>query len=233
MCQAADCERPVYARGHCARHYKQLLRHGGVLPDRVPKDCAVAGCGRKAASRGWCHGHYLRWTRTGDVQADVPLKRWPRARCKVGGCTRTATNAGLCPAHRYRMNVHGDPQADVPVVSPGGEGFLHQGYRVVPVPADKRWLTGGVTPIGEHRLVMAEALGRPLTSQESVHHRNGDRRDNRPENLELWSRFQPNGQRVEDKVVWALQILRVYDGEATATLGLDLDPVTGLPNNVK
>ncbi len=37
----------------------------------------------------------------------------------------------------------------------------------------------------EHRVIAAKILGRPLTRKEVVHHKNGDGRDNRPENLEV------------------------------------------------
>ena len=180
------------------------------------KLCAVPDCARDSKSRGWCHGHYQRWVRLGDVQADIPLGRRRNDWCAVDGCERSAYARGLCSAHYRRVIAKGDPQAGKPVREVVGEGFVHHGYFVVPVPKELRHLTNGESPVLQHRLVMAQMLGRPLEPDESVHHRDGNRLNNDASNLELWSRWQPSGQRVQDKVCYALELLERYLPDALA-----------------
>jgi HNH endonuclease len=62
-----------------------------------------------------------------------------------------------------------------------------------------------------HQVVMENHLQRRLLPHESVHHKNLQRDDNRLSNLELWSKSQPVGARVEDLLSWAREILRTYE----------------------
>lgn len=78
----------------------------------------------------------------------------------------------------------------------GGRVRHSAGYIWVFAPTHPRART---TPyVFEHILVMERMLGRRLESNERVHHRNGQRTDNRPENLELWRMKDPSGIRAAD-----------------------------------
>lgn len=118
-------------------------------------------------------------------------------RCSVEDCERPGSYAnGLCAMHNKRLRTHGTLESGV-----RGFGYTKHGYKYLHM--DGRQVL-------EHRHVMEQKIGRRLLPSESVHHINGVRDDNRPENLELWSSSQPKGQRVEDKVAWAVELLRLY-----------------------
>ena len=120
--------------------------------------------------------------------------------CSSKYCSRKHYAKGLCRAH-YARTLTGNTDTGPIKYNPGEWGDWYEtqnGYiqrmRRVPHPDGGR---GYKERQYQHRVVMEEMLGRPLLPEENVHHKNGDRKDNRPENLELWSTSQPPGQRVE------------------------------------
>lgn len=80
-----------------------------------------------------------------------------------------------------------------------------RGYILVFMPDHPNATDYGV--IFEHRLVMSEYLGRPLSPTETVHHKNGKRDDNRIENLDLYEGAHGKGIFLKDRIGEAIRIL--------------------------
>lgn len=139
--------------------------------------------------------------------------------CSFDGCDRKHKAKGLCGSHytQYRLGHDLAPLREYQargssVRQPAGTGTINShGYRQISYPTHPNAHKNGTVP--EHRLVMEDHLGRYLFRDETVHHRNGDRTDNRIENLELWSGRHPKGSRVDDLVSYSTEILSRYAPE--------------------
>lgn len=160
--------------------------------------------------------------------AGVPSRLDPSlkgAPCSVEGCDKPRRSKGFCRAHYQRLQRHGDPlavsawasgdrsgstrwQERKRAIGTRYEGKAPGGYTYVHQPESDMANVRGL--VLEHRWVMAQHLGRDLQAHENVHHRNGVKTDNRLENLELWVKVQPYGQRAVDLVAFANDILSRY-----------------------
>lgn len=197
----------------CQAHYLRWRKHGDPLADvpirtKIGLDglCLVDGCANQRTARGYCGPHYNRWRRYGEPEAGGTFRKYTASDpCQVDGCTLNAKCRGWCTKHHARWVRHGDPTYEREITG----HVHHSGYRYVSAPGHPNASKHGW--LAEHRKVMSDHLGRPLVKGENVHHMNGDKLDNRFENLELWTTSQPKGQRVTDKLRWARELIALYE----------------------
>lgn len=108
------------------------------------------------------------WKRWREENQDVVL-------CSVFGCDRSAgktrKSTGLCPLHYKRWYRYGDPY------------ITHKGANGTGCVTDRGYILIGNRY--EHRRIMDVVVGRRLSRDEVVHHKNGNKSDNRIANLEV------------------------------------------------
>lgn len=204
-CLVPECPNAATWKGYCQTHRSRIKKYGDPQAERPiqPRQaatCVVEGCDLPVLTRSMCPKHYSRWIRHGDPLTRRSKPLVSERRCIVvlksgDQCEKQAKVGEMCGAHYQRWKKYGDPLAGR---NPHGTGSSTlKGYRML----GKRL---------EHRVVMEQVLGRKLERYETVHHINGDRTDNRPENLELWLKNHVPGQSVEDHVRWAREIIARY-----------------------
>jgi hypothetical protein len=159
------------------------------------KICKIENCGGKHVGLGYCNKHYKRLKNFGD-----PFWEPTERKCSVEDCNTKHFGLGYCKKHWRRLKKTGTTESPFGKPKKSTNGYIYINHK-------------GKYNYSYHRMVMEEHLGRDLLPEETVHHKNGIRDDNRIENLELWAGMQPKGQRVEDLVSFAKEILEKYDKE--------------------
>lgn len=215
LCTFPGCKTPMFRIKLCSGHISQHRRGvelKPIKPRRKPGvTCSFPGCTNMDKTLGLCNSHNEQ-RRAGKELTHIRPK--PKF-CTFEGCERFHYCNDYCSTH-YAQYKTGRPLHEINIHltrvtwATSATGYVGR--------------TSNGKHVAQHRLVMEEHIGRPLTGAENVHHLNGVRNDNRIENLELWNTSQPSGQRVADKVAWAIELLETYSPESLAKSGLRIAP---------
>ena len=203
-------------KGLCQAHANQRKKGQPLRPLRpvygTKGPCRFEDCSKPRAAGGYCAGHAAQYYGGRPL---APLFK-PKVDCDFPECRNRHFALGYCQGHWRQLRLK---RPLTPLREKTGR-ILKLGYVLTFEPSHPNAHKSGY--VAEHTKVMASRLGRPLEPFEEVHHKNGIRSDNRPENLELWARgMQPPGSRVSDLIEAAVRVLKHYRPELLNDYTLD------------
>jgi HNH endonuclease/NUMOD4 motif len=187
ICSIEDCGRPARTRGWCGRHYQRWCNHGDPLClKQVRGTCSAEGCDKAHLTHGLCSKHWERRRRAElrptPTPLDLPGERWAAVpgwehlyEVSDGGRVRTIA--------RTIQYITGRDHYYAARILAGSD---FQGYRTVSLGS-----RADSVPHRVHRLVLGAFVG-PCPEGMECRHLNGDRADNRLENL-AWGTPHENG----------------------------------------
>lgn len=220
-----DCNDRIGPRAEYCKHCSANHRSKRAACSDCGKNAHfVTDTGQCSACRAKCPGCGAHRTNPKAIREGIPCRSCRRqAREEIGELPPHKQKYCEC-GNRRSINALRCRECHLKHYSPPGVGCRVKkcnvdGYVYVPAPPGHPSATKSGR-IAEHRLVMEKVLGRPLLPGETPHHRNGLRSDNRPENLELWDRSQPAGQRVVDRLLWAIGYCQRYGFEVSGNADL-------------
>lgn len=113
----------------------------------------------------------------------------PKTQCLVDGCESTTEKGGkgLCGKHAQRMRRHGDVNF---VTSESQRRLLSREAQIKNILEVKPTTYRKFLGRHEHRVVAEQMIGRSLTSDDHVHHKDGNKHNNDPSNLEVMTRSE-------------------------------------------
>lgn len=167
----------------CSRKCRGVRIREQSAARRLVKNCAVCGDPFDAT--------YHQQQQMCSIKCRTVFRSSPRQRCERCNKQMDTTNSSYRKQRFCSAECRTTPDGTLKRTSGGymlikassHQGADHNGY------------------IGEHRMIVEQQIGRLLEPHERVHHKNGVRHDNRPENLELWKvkgKKDPSGVRSVD-----------------------------------
>jgi hypothetical protein len=184
-------------------------KHPGRPRNEDKPKCKVEGCQKLFFAKGFCSTHYM-YLRRGIVDTEGNRLREPQriaryasdAKCMVAGCADFPRSRGMCNKHMLQrdagiIDAQGTQLRELlPFSRPRtrDKWVQESGYVLVQAPEGHPFARQDGS-ILEHRLVMEQVLGHFLDPDEFlVHHKDGNRGNNQPDNLVVLSAHAKKGE---------------------------------------